>query len=57
MEVAGSFSGSRINILELACVLQVVKKIARLGGGRAPLLVDSNVALRSSSKGGPAREH
>ena len=42
---------SHINILELACVLQVVKKIARLGGGRAPLLVDSNVALRASSKG------
>ena len=42
---------SHINILELASVLQVVKRAARLGGGRFSLLIDSFVALRSSSKG------
>ena len=42
---------SHINILELACVLQVAKRVARDGGGRAPLLLDSNVALRASAKG------
>ena len=42
---------SHINILELASILQVVKKVARLGGGRFALFVDSFVALRSLAKG------
>lgn len=40
-----------INILELASYLQAFKKAARLGGGRFSVLLDSSVALYSSSKG------
>ena len=42
---------SHINILELASAMQVVKKVARLGGGRFALLLDSFVALRALAKG------
>ena len=40
-----------INIFELASTLQVVKRIARRGGGRFSVLVDSFVALRALAKG------
>ena len=40
-----------INIFELASILQVVKRIARRGGGRFPVLVVSFVALRALAKG------
>ena len=42
---------SHINIFELASALQVVKRVARKGGGRFVLLLDSFVALRSFAKG------
>ena len=42
---------SHINILELASILQVLKKVARRCGGRFALLVDSFVALRAVAKG------
>ena len=42
---------SHINVLELASALQAVKRIAARGGGRAILLLDSNVALQTIAKG------
>ena len=42
---------SHINIFELASILQVVKRVARSGGGRFAILVDAFVALRSMAKG------
>ena len=45
-----------INVLELASALQAVKRIAARGGGRAILLLDSNVALQTIAKGRSSAE-
>ena len=52
VESAWKWKGlSHINIFELASALQVLKKVAREGGGRFVLLLDSFVALRAYAKG------
>jgi len=51
----GSFwkwtGSSHINVLEMASVVQALKRAARRGGGRICLLVDSYVVMRSVAKG------
>eukprot|EP00435_Cladocopium_sp_Y103_P035124 s3074_g9.t1 len=42
---------SHINVLEIASYLQAIKRAARKGGGRFSFLLDSSVALFSTSKG------
>ena len=44
-------SRSHINVLEMTSAFQALKSAARKGGGRVPLILDSNVSVRAIAKG------